>query len=99
MSGLPRWLSGKEFTCQTEDQIGSLGQEDLLENEMDPHSSILAWEIPWTEEAGRLQSLGSPRVGTQLNYYKQQQQDYVKAMSCFIVINVKNLTFCNKIFW
>ena len=37
----------------------SLGQEDPLEEEMATHSSILAWEIPWTEESGRLQSLGS----------------------------------------
>ena len=36
----------------------SLDQEDLLEKEMAPHSSILAWEIPWTEESGRLQSMG-----------------------------------------
>jgi len=37
----------------------SLGQEDPLEEEMASHSNILAWEIPWTEESGRLQSLGS----------------------------------------
>ena len=37
----------------------SLGWEDLLEEEMATHSSILAWEIPWTEEPGRLQSIGS----------------------------------------
>ena len=37
----------------------SLSQEDPLEEEMATHSSILAWEIPWTEEPGRLQSLGS----------------------------------------
>ena len=36
----------------------SLGQEDLLEKEMTPHSSILAWEIPWTVEPGGLQSMG-----------------------------------------
>ena len=36
----------------------SLGQEDLLEKEMVTHSSILAWKIPWTEEAGGLQSMG-----------------------------------------
>ena len=36
-------------------QVGSLGWEDLREEEMTPHSSILAWEIPWTEEPGRLQ--------------------------------------------
>ena len=40
----------------------SLGQEDLLEKEMAIHSSILAWKIPWMEEPGRLQSVGSQRV-------------------------------------
>ena len=39
------------------------GWEDPLEKEMAAHSSILAWEIPWTEEAGGLQSMGSQRVG------------------------------------
>ena len=43
-------------------QVRSLGQEDLLEMEMATHSSILAWEIPWTEEPGGLQSRGSQRV-------------------------------------
>ena len=42
--------------------VRSLGQEDLLEKEMATHSSILAWEIPWTEEPGGLQSMGSQRV-------------------------------------
>ena len=41
----------------------SLGQEDSLEEEMATHSSILAWRIPWTEEPGGLQSIGSQRVG------------------------------------
>ena len=39
-------------------QVWSLGQEDPLEKEMATHSSILAWEISWTEEPGRLQSMG-----------------------------------------
>ena len=43
--------------------VGSLGREDPLEKEMTTHSSILAWRIPWTEESGRLQSLGLQRVG------------------------------------
>ena len=43
-------------------QVQSLGQEDTLEKEMAIHSSILAWEIPWTEEPGGLQSMGSQRV-------------------------------------
>ena len=43
--------------------VQSLGREDLLEKEMATHSSILAWKIPWSEEPGRLQSMGSQRVG------------------------------------
>ena len=46
-----------------ETQVHSLGQENLQEKGMATHSSILAWRIPWTEEPGRLQSLGSQRVG------------------------------------
>ena len=44
-------------------QVLSLGQEDPLEKEMATHSSTLAWKIPWTEEPGRLQSMGLQRVG------------------------------------
>ena len=44
-------------------QVLSMGQDDALEKEMAPHSSILAWKIPWMEEPGRLQSVGSQRVG------------------------------------
>ena len=43
--------------------VWSLGWEDPLEKGMATHSSILAWEIPWTEEPGRLQLMGSQRVG------------------------------------
>ena len=50
-----------------ETQVQSLGQEDLLEKEMATHSSILAWKIPWTEEPGRLQSMGSQTVQTRLS--------------------------------
>ena len=45
-----------------ETQVQSLGQEDLLEKGMATHSSILAWEIPWTEEPGGLQSIVLQRV-------------------------------------
>ena len=44
-------------------RVRSLGREDPLEKEMAPHSSILAWRIPWTEELGGLQSMGSLSVG------------------------------------
>ena len=49
----------KEFACNAGDRVQSLGQEDPLETEMATHSSILAWELPWTEELGRLQSMRS----------------------------------------
>ena len=44
-------------------QVQSLGREDPLEEGMATHSSILTWRIPWTEELGRLQTMGSHRVG------------------------------------
>ena len=53
----------KRLPVMQEAQIQSLGQENLLEKEMATHSSILAWEISWTEEPSRLQSMGSQRVG------------------------------------
>ena len=46
-----------------ETQVRFLGQEDALEKGMAPHSSTLAWRIPWMEEPGGLQSMGSGRVG------------------------------------
>ena len=52
----------KRLPTMQETWVQSLGQEDLLEKEMATHSSILAWKIPWTEEPGRLQSMGSQRV-------------------------------------
>ena len=53
----------KRLPTMQETWVQSLGWEDLLEKEMATHSSILAWKIPWTEEPGRLQSMGSQRVG------------------------------------
>ena len=47
--------------------VRSLGQEDPLEKEMATHSSILAWEIPWKEEPGGLQSMGSQKNQAQLS--------------------------------
>ena len=52
----------KRLPTMRETQVQSLGQEDLLEKEMATHSSSLAWRIPWREEPGRLQSIGSQRV-------------------------------------
>ena len=71
LAWLPWWLSSKEYTCQCRRHrrpwFNSIpGQKDPLEKEMATHFSILAWEIPWSEEPGGLQSMGSERVGRHL---------------------------------
>ena len=53
----------KNLPAMQETWVPNLGQEDLLEEGMATHSSILAWRIPWTEEPGRLQSIGLQTVG------------------------------------
>ena len=53
----------KHLPTVWETRVQSLGREDLLEKEMATHSSILTWRIPWMEKPGRLQSMGSQRVG------------------------------------
>ena len=53
----------KNLSAMQETWVGSLGWEDPLEKGMATHSTILAWRIPWTEEHGELQSMGSQRVG------------------------------------
>ena len=53
----------QETSCNAGDPGSSLGQEDPLEKGMATHCSIRAWRIPWTEEPGRLQSMGSQRAG------------------------------------
>ena len=63
----------KESTCNSGDQVGSLGQEDPLKKGMATHSSNLAWRIPWMEEPGRLQSMGSLWV----------RHDWVTSLSLF----------------
>jgi len=59
----PGGSDGKECACNARDLVRSLGQENSLEKEIATHSSVLAWEIPWTEKPGRLQLMGSQRVG------------------------------------
>ena len=53
----------KHLPAMRETRVQSLGWEDPLEKEVATHSSTLAWKISWTEEPGRLQSMGSQRVG------------------------------------
>ena len=59
--GFPDGSVVKNLPAKQETQVQSLGQKDPLEEEMATHSSILAWEIPWTEEPGG--SMGSHKVG------------------------------------
>ena len=65
--GLPRRLGGFKNLPVVQETweiwVQSLGLEDPLEEEMATHFNILAWKIPWTENPGRLQSMGSQRVG------------------------------------
>ena len=56
-----QWV--KRLPTIRETWVQSLGWEDPLEKEMATHSSTLAWKIPWTEKTGKLQSMGSQRVG------------------------------------
>ena len=65
----------KNPPAKQETWVESQGGEDPLEKEIATHSSILAWEIPWTEESGELQSMASQRVKHSLATEQQQQQD------------------------
>ena len=72
-----------------ETQVWSLGQEDPLEKEIAIHSSILAWEIPWTEEPGRLQSMGLQRVGHDLATKQRQPQMMKRPWSLFTLLQAE----------
>ena len=61
--GFPGGSDGEEYACSAGDPGSIPGQEDPLEKGMATCSRILAWRIPWTEEAGGLQSMGLQRVG------------------------------------
>ena len=64
----------KRLPAMQETQVRSPGWEDPLEKEMATHSSTLAWKIPWTEEPGRLQSMGLQRVG---HDWATEQQEHI----------------------
>ena len=66
-------------------QVQSLGQKDPLEKKMAIHSSILAWEIPWTEEPDGLQSMGLQRVGQDLAT-EEQQHIFINVLSASCVV-------------
>ena len=66
-------------------EVLSLGWEDHLKKEMATHFNILAWKIPWTEEPGRLQSMGSQRVG----------HDWTTSLSFFLSFPISGKEFCH----
>ena len=74
--GLPSASVVKNPPAMQETQVHPLGREDLLEEEMATHSSFLASKIPWTEEPGGLQSMGSQRVGHDFRW-KKHSFDYM----------------------
>ena len=76
--------------ANAEDTGSILGQEDAMEEEMATHSSILAWRIPWTEEPGGLQFMGSQRVGrdsAHTHTYKDIFKGSVHQMSAELIIS------------
>ena len=72
--GFPSSSVVKNSPAKQEAQVQSLAPEDPLEEKMATRCSILAWKIPWTEEPGRLQSMGSQRDGQNLATEQQQNE-------------------------
>ena len=66
----------KNLPAKQEMRVGSLSWEDPLEQEMAIHSSILAWEIRWTEESGRLQSIGSQKYFLWYDHILSEAQNW-----------------------
>ena len=76
---LPWWQTVKCLPTMWETWVRSMGREDPLEKEMATHSSILAWEIPWTEEPGSLRSTG------------RKESDMTKRLNCHFSMQVNNV--------
>ena len=79
IKGLLWWLSGKDPPANAGDTSPIPGPEDPLEKEMATHSSIRAWEIPWTEDPGGLQSMGSQKSQTRLNNSNLDEWNKIKS--------------------
>ena len=96
--GFPTGSAVKNLPTKPEMQVWPQGQGDPQEKEMATYSSILAWEIPWTEEPGRIQSMGSQRVGHDLrlnhNSGYQQQRPEGNGQSVSKGGKIQSLSFC-----
>ena len=90
----------KHLPTIQETQVQSLGWEDPLEKEMAPHSSTLAWIIPWTEECCRLQFMGSQRVGHNwaTSLRSKNHQKVVLNIECFLKEEIKAIGFTLAVF-
>ena len=104
-----RWESGMDFpggaSCKeptrqcrrSEMQVRSLNQKDPLEKGMATHSSMLAWSIPWTEETGRPQSVGSHRVGHDWsNLACAHAKEWYESLSVLEYLREINKSYLNK---
>ena len=78
--------SVKHLPTMRETHVQSLDREDLLEKEMAIHSSTLAWKIPWIEEPGRLQSMGSQRVG----------HEWANSLPIFYTVTINFYNLCMR---
>ena len=78
----------KRLPAIQETWVQSLGREDPLEKEMAPHSSTLAWKIPWTEEPGRLQSMGLQRV----DYDRETSLSFFLSFFLWLETTLESLT-------
>ena len=88
----------KNLSAVQETQVQSLGQEDPLEKKMATHSSILAWEILWTEEPGRLQTIRLQSVGHDLATEHHHQSIDLRIISLLVFsILFKNFYFCIRV--
>ena len=92
--GCPVAQTVKNLSVMQETQVQSLGQEDLLAKRMVTYSSILDWRIPWTEEPGRLQSIGYQRVGH--NWANVSQWVFVAAGGLFFVVHRLSLVAASR---
>ena len=95
--GFPGGSVVKNPPAKQERWVWSLGQEDPLEKEIETHSSILAWEIPWTEKPGGLQSMGSQRVGNNIATEYSTQFSYICSIICDSQITFYNIYLCHLV--
>ena len=101
--GFPGGSDSKESACNAGDQVRSLGQEDPLEKGMATHSGILAWRIPWTEEPGELQTIGSQRVvhdwatNTHTHTHTHSVHTFCGPVSCIRPLHRAEMTFLGRL--